>query len=206
MSENLMKLPRSRGKAQAQYSKYYFTAQICKNDHLSKRLTSSGVCMECREVYDKLYLIRNAERIKARLKANREKRRLYSLEHYYKNKDEINAQRVAYTRLRKFKIESRFFQKSIYKEDVKEIYLIVRRINKISSKKYSVDHIVPLNGKRVCGLHVPWNLRIITMEENRNKRNQMFMRPMEIESYWDLKINGKLNLFIQNIYNSIAQL
>jgi 5-methylcytosine-specific restriction endonuclease McrA len=38
---------------------------------------------------------------------------------------------------------------------------------------HAVDHIIPLQGEEVCGLHVPWNMEVITQEQNLKKSNKL---------------------------------
>lgn len=58
-------------------------------------------------------------------------------------------------------------------EAIKAVYLEAERLFKETGIPYQVDHIVPLSGKTVSGLHVPWNLRAIPAQEN-NRRPRVW--------------------------------
>jgi hypothetical protein len=56
---------------------------------------------------------------------------------------------------------------------IEYLYKQATILSKNNLKKYEVDHIIPLQGKTVSGLHVPWNLQIIPTTENRSKGNRI---------------------------------
>ena len=52
----------------------------------------------------------------------------------------------------------------------KEIKIIYKEA---ALKGLEVDHIIPINNPVVCGLHVPWNLQLLSRYENASKGNNL---------------------------------
>ena len=62
--------------------------------------------------------------------------------------------------------------KDVFVEEIKVIYNRANLIKKFTGESWHVDHIVPLKGKKVSGLHVPWNLQLLPAAENLAKSNK----------------------------------
>ena len=61
------------------------------------------------------------------------------------------------------------------KEQMRLVYAISKRVSEETGTAYHVDHLVPLQGELVSGLHVPWNLQLLTASDNIAKSNSFII-------------------------------
>jgi hypothetical protein len=172
----------SRQDAMAQGLKRYFTGKPCKRGHVAERSVSGKNCIMCASLWEQ----DNKEKRKSTARKCYHKRygdgeTGYALK---KKADESIRQKA----LRKSSPEWRAERnaRSIARRDavllrtpawadvsaIKEIYADAQKLTKKTGTPYEVDHIIPLHGRYVSGLHVETNLQVITAAKNRKKSNQ----------------------------------
>lgn len=137
-----------------------------------KRDGYQSACKSCKKllkkISDKTYFERNREKLLANNKVYyhqnksvlRPKMNLYARDYSKLNRSKCNAKLVIY-RARKLQAMPSWVSKS----SIEDVY-------RNCPKGYEVDHIIPLRGEEVCGLHVPWNLQYLTRSENASKGNK----------------------------------
>lgn len=91
----------------------------------------------------------------------------YGREHYLLNKDMYAAKE---TKRRTLKLSA--MPSWANESKIKKIYLEARKLTNLTGVPHEVDHIIPLMGKKVCGLHVETNLQILNRKANRSKANK----------------------------------
>ena len=190
-----MEYPKTRKEAQQTGSEYYFTGKPCKREHTAIRKTK-GACIEClREDWaadnakrserpkseaakaaGQRYYERNKAAIIARAQARPNVEKIaWKKKHTDSNPDYYRT--LTSLRKRRHRNATPTWLSAKQKNEIRQLYQIAITMSKTTGERYVVDHIVPLISDEVCGLHVPWNLRVITQEENLHKSNKLLDTP-----------------------------
>ena len=158
-------------------SDYYF-------DNRRKNLRPS--CKSCAKkeasIHQKNTKEKQAQRQRDWRAKNSDKWQAYTQAYYEQNKEHIKEYKANWVQenLDKHnalmaKRRARELQALPAWADLKAIrteYSLAKWCSKVTGIQYEVDHIIPLQGKRVCGLHVANNLQVIPQSNNRKKSNQ----------------------------------
>lgn len=165
--------PSTRKEARLAGENKYFTGKPCLRGHVAHRYTKDSTCCQCVSEKQKQYRTEQSERFwKVRRKWISE-----NIELVRKRKAEWKKRNPAKVVLDTVNRNAAKLQRTpawltpVDLLEIESIYEYCSALRKCGLD-YHVDHIVPLRGTIVSGLHVPLNLQVIPASENNRKRNK----------------------------------
>jgi hypothetical protein len=138
----------------------------------------SQECKQCKAEMHKEYYKKGHQKMKERSRlwyANNTEKAKEASKVYGKQWAEKNRDKRANTEARRRALKLLATPKWLTEQDLKDIqieYSLSAWCSTVLGEEFHVDHIVPLKGKQVCGLHVPWNLQVIPARLNIAKGNR----------------------------------
>jgi len=143
----------------------YFTGKPCRRGHISERYASNATCVECA----KETMVKWRE----------------------SNKESYNEYHLDYgPRWRKRKVLKQATPVWSNEETIQRVREECKRMSASMRMRFVLDHVIPLRGRTVCGLHVPENLKIVSESFNNLKGNKFNSRKESKRQMEWLKARG----------------
>lgn len=152
-------ISRSRAEAFENGHSTYFTGKSCPQGHIAHRFRTNSYCCECNKSSCVTYHFGNHSAMLARMSI------------YGRNNRDKAAARGAKRRALKLLATPSWLTATHY-DAIRVLYTKSAAVSELTGIPFHVDHIVPLQGELVCGLHVPWNLQVLPAYENLSKSNK----------------------------------
>lgn len=150
----------------------YFTGVPCKRGHVAERYVASKTCRICADANAQKTKDKNPDKylalVKVWQKANPDRVAKYQLLKNRKNPARRNKWTADYRAAKDQRAPEWLTDAQMFEMECVYAYCSAMRHVGLD---YHVDHIVPLRGDAVSGLHVPWNLQVLPGRENMSKGN-----------------------------------
>jgi hypothetical protein len=173
----LQKCAEYRKQKKAEIQKYHQSYYLTNKDRLLERTKEYRDRPDVKEreaTRQKMYYAARSAEIQAKRKAatdaNPERATrfgLYLKQHYLANKAHYIAKGA---KRRATKVSATPGWADL--KAIRQIYQLAEKLSLSTGVKHNVDHVIPLRGKKVSGLHVENNLQVIPERENKSKANK----------------------------------
>lgn len=175
-----------RAAAIAAGDRFYTTGRPCKAGHVAQRYTSSGECVVCESARRERNAAARQKQAADWYAANRESKIQQAADWYASNPElakatrrrwrEENPSRLAAIDAKRRAVKMRAlpeWDSELTRFVSEEAAELARLRTRIFGFQWDVDHMVPLQAKNACGLHVWSNLQVIPARLNAEKFNHM---------------------------------